>query len=328
MLTIMFMLTPSILANELVSYEKDGRVSPITQPEKLSEGELNIILKEIGLNNEIISNLPRNDKEAIAAKGGKVADLEIKNAKRYYVTLDGEKIEYTEENLNKIVEQKEKDVKEYNTLTGESLTVSDLGGNHLLRIGERQGITPMRSLPNYGYNMVINGKLELVQQVIYLGSTSTQYRYLVVSNAAWNGSPLNTKQDVMASAWDVEGVATANTFAANWFQQKEVADGKGGTTWINESKQLQADPDSNKAYGHGVKFTLGEGDFQNIHMEREIRVSKNYTGHPAYIQTKYFHKYGSIGSVGINIGPASVSFSGANLGDVTLVEYSYDYGDM
>ncbi|MCM3673042.1 hypothetical protein M3699_03910 [Peribacillus simplex] len=103
-----------------------------------------------------------------------------------------------------------------------------------------------------------------------------------------------------------------------------MADGKGGTTWVSSNKALSMT--SPQAYGHGVKFGLRGGDFQNINMQREMRASKKLAGDPAYLVAKYHHTHLTLSGISISIGIVSVDLEGSS-GDQTIIEYSYYYGD-
>ncbi|MFJ7747497.1 hypothetical protein [Peribacillus sp. NPDC097295] len=176
----------------------------------------------------------------------------------------------------------------------------------------------MAALPQDGIKIKVKGDMELTQQVIYLGSTSTQYKYLFVSNAHSNDKPLSTKTDVLGSAWSEEAVAKADSFSGFWDQGKEIADGKGGTTWTFDDKMLSMK--SPKSYGHYVTIKLGGGDYQNINMRREVRVGKSKKGEPAYVKTT---------CVSASIGPVSVDIPRKWLqsGYETYVEYSFTFGN-
>lgn len=326
LLTFSFTTSP-VFASEsqkaTINYEEDGRVKPVKNADSLPEQELDKVVEAIGIEESIMESMTKDEKVALAEKGGKAIDLEIVGEqKTYYRSLDGSRIEYTDENQDIIKKKKLEDVKKYNELTGESLTLADIDPT------AQPIIQPLGYLPGGGYNVKTNGKLELAQQVVYLGQTSTQYKYLYVSNAFWNGKPFNTKKDIMATAWDVDAVATANTFQGHWYQAQAAADGNGGIRWLYEEKTLEMkDP---KAYGHYVTLTLGDGEYQNINMSREVRVAKDKVGHPAYVVTKYFHLYWDLGNISVNIGPASIDIPRTWLavnGDETVVEYSYNYGD-
>lgn len=308
-----------------IYYESDGRVKPIENAQVLSENQLDDVLDAIGIEKTVAESMSIEEKIGLASQGGKALNInKVAERKTFYKSLDGTKIEYTENNEDLIAKKKLDDLNKYNELTGQSLTIADIQSNN----GGNQDINTMAALPNNGLQIKTTGDLQVVQQVVYLGSTTTQYRYLYASTARWNKTPFNTKTDILGTAWNADAVATANSFSGNFYQEQEVADGKGGTTWLTENKNLSmADP---KSYGHYVKTNLGNGSLQEIHMNREVRVAKDKKGHPAYVLTKYFHTYYNIGgSISASIGPVSVEVSPdwLSAGDETYVEYSYSYGD-
>ncbi|MDF2701016.1 MAG: hypothetical protein K0Q49_2580 [Haloplasmataceae bacterium] len=332
----------NVKTSSIIKYEKDGRVSGVKNAQKLSDQDLSNVMSAIGFKKEITKSLSRSEKINIVKKGGKTVDLKIKSVKKVYVSLEGKQIEYNEMNKQLIKEQKLKDVKRYNELTGENKSVLELPGEEPLKIngeienssafmdayGVPSATTATGVLPNYGIADVTNGDLYLSQQVNYLGTDSAgNLDYKLISVANWMGHPASTKTDGFATVFDQKATPKANTFDSRWSQDKEIADGMGGTTWIQENKILQADPDAFSVYGHGVKVPLGEGDYQMANMSREVLVNTAYLGHPAYVLTKYHHTYGTITGLGINIGPVSISFSGT-WGDDTMVEYGYVYGDV
>lgn len=330
LLGLILLLSVSISPKEIyadtlnIQYEDDNRVKPIKNADTLTEPQLDKVLDAIGIDNELVENISTEEKIDLASQGGKTIVInKIGEIKTFYKSLDGSKIEYNSDNQEIIYKKKLEDLATYNKVTGDSLTLEDFQP-----IKQSNDITTLAALPNNGFNVKNSGKLELAQQVIYLGSTSTQYRYTYISNANWNGKPLNTKTDVLASAWDNGAVATANTFTGQWWQDKLIADGKGGTTGIYEEKKLSmlgAQP-----YGQYTRIKLGDGDFQGINMTREVRVAKSKKGHPAYTVTKYFHTYYDLGtSISVTIGPASINIPDdwTSAGDETYVEYSYTYGD-
>ncbi|MGE1166356.1 hypothetical protein ACQJ0Y_24650 [Peribacillus simplex] len=320
-LLVFFLVQNPILAEEtdksIIKYEKDGRVKPIPEANTLSEKDLNNVLEEIGVHNDVTSNLSKSEKENIAEKGGKAIDFQVESVKTYYTSFDGTRIEYTKKNLEKIKKQKVKDLKTYNKKTGKNSSILTIEPTVM---PTDSNISTMALKDK----VKIKGKLEFAQQVIYLGSTKTAYKYLINTNAAWNGNPWNQKTDAMGVAWDKGGVAKADTFQGTYYQSTEVADGKGGSKWIDNTKTLKmASP---QAYGHGVKFKLRGGDFQNINMSREIRASKKLAGDPAYLIAKYHHTHRNLGGFSISIGVVSVDIE-HSAGDQTVIEYSYYYGN-
>ncbi|PWW17078.1 hypothetical protein DFO73_1328 [Cytobacillus oceanisediminis] len=313
-----------------IEYEKDGRVKGFKNAENMSDKALNEVLEKIGLTEESIETLSKREKVDIVKRGGKAIDLQVKSAKTYYVSLDGSRTEYTEQNEEIIKEKKLADLKKYNEMTGDSKSILELSGPEPLMINESQdmvtasttatgALPPIKTEPN--------GDLEIWQQVLYLGPWDGHMNYKYISNASWYDAPFNTKTDAFATAFDTFAVAKADSFQANWFQDQAVPDGNGGITYITEEKQLSADTDSFKLYGHGVKVKIGEGSYQNISMSREVLVGTSHIGDPAYILTKYHHTYGTITGLAINIGPAAISFEGA-WGDDTILEFNYTYGDV
>ena len=227
--------------------------------------------------------------------------------------------------MNKITAAKLDDLETINEKTGKSLSIMDLpisGSDINDSTTNDNSIAPMAALPGNGYTDDNTGKLYYVQQVIYLGTSDSKYRYLYNTNAEWYVKPLNTKTDIIGVAWDEKAVAQANTFKGTHYNTIET-----GVGWLEETKNLSLkDP---KAYGYYVEFPLGEGSFQNINTQREVRVHTSYKNHPAYIVSKYFHKYYSIVGTSVSISPVSVNIPDSWLanGDLVEVEYSYDYGD-
>ncbi|GAA1386775.1 hypothetical protein [Peribacillus frigoritolerans] len=329
-LAFLFLLITALLPNgayadtNVINYEKDGRVKPVKNAELLSENQLDSVLDAIGLEEENLDDMSKKEKVYMASQGGKVVDEVEVEEKSYYVSLDGTKTEYTEENEELITQKKIEDLKTYNEATGESLEIENV---YPSKVKQNFGISLMAALPKDGIKTKIKGDLELTQQVIYLGSTSTQYKYSFVSNAHWNDTPLSTKTDILGSAWSEEAVAKADTFSGFWDQGKEIADGKGGTTWTFDDKKLSMK--SPKAYGQYVTVSLGGGDYQNINMSREVRVGKSKKGEPAYVQTTYFHTYTNISGLSASIGPVSVDIPSKWLqsGDEIYVEYSFTFGN-
>ncbi len=245
--------------------------------------------------------------------------------KTYYRSLNGEKIEYTNANEEKIKQQKEEDLEQYNKLTGENLKIEDFENFY----SEQDRIQPFAILPNNGFASVYNDKLNLNLQIRYLGSNATQYRYEYMAHAIWDNKPFNTKTDILGLTWSEDAVATDNTFSGYWYQEQLVADGLGGLTFISEDKNLSMkDP---KAYGHYVEFLLGYAQSQFINTSREVRVAKRKAGDPAYVLGKYFHTYYSLsGGFSASIGPMSIDIPDQWLGagDETIIEYSFTYGDV
>lgn len=328
--TSLFLMTTAFLPGgakaetDIISYEKDGRVKPVENASSLAENDLDEVLNAIGLEEENVDGLSKTEKVDLVSQGGKVVGEVEGEEKNYYVSLDGTKTEYTKQNEEIITQKKIEDLKTYNEATGESLKFDDV---YPSKAEQNPGISLMAALPGNGFKTKPKGDLDLTQQVVYLGSTSTQYKYLFNSFASWYDKPVNTKTDILGTAWSEDAVAKADSFQGYWEQGKEIADGKGGTKWITESKTLSMK--SPKAYGQYVSVKLGDGDYQNINMRREVRVSKSKKGDPAYVITTYFHTYTSITGVSAAIGPVSVDIPSKWLqsGDETYVEYSFSFGN-
>ncbi|MER3122355.1 hypothetical protein ABQG71_14255 [Bacillus altitudinis] len=250
--------------------------------------------------------------------------LEVVKSTTYYNSLDGERIEYNSENEKRIAKTKLKDIKKYKKLTGKSISYEDVGLKDNGDLGESDKIHTLSSLPPT--DPATNSKLLISQQVFYKGTSGTNYKYQYHSYAEWFKKPVNHKKDAFAVAWDTSAVPLSGAFEGDWQQQKAVADGKGGLTHVTEDKQLSADTDSYKNYGHGVSLSPGYGDTQFITMDRDVLVPTSKKGDPANIITKYHHTYATINGISISVGPASISFSDS-WGDDLVTEYSFVYGD-
>ncbi|MGM0887584.1 MAG: hypothetical protein ACQEW5_11600 [Bacillota bacterium] len=63
-LLVFFLVQNPILAEEtdksIIKYEKEGRVKPIPEENTLSEKDLNNALEEIGVHNDVTSNLSKS----------------------------------------------------------------------------------------------------------------------------------------------------------------------------------------------------------------------------------------------------------------------------
>ncbi|WP_242300183.1 hypothetical protein [Bacillus cereus group sp. BfR-BA-01448] len=247
-----------------------------------------------------------------------VIDLKVVRSTTFYKSLSGKTIEYTPENLELINKTKLEDIKSYKKLTGIALTEEEVGITNTRNTLNRASLPPV--IP------VFEGKLMLVQQVLYKGTSGTNYKYQYRSVAEWHGNPLVHFTDVLASGWDSSAIPVANTFRGYWLQEQRVADGHGGTTLIREDKKLDADSDSFNGSGNAVKFSPGGGEYQVITMDRDILVPMSKAGDPANIITKYHHTYANLTGIAITIGPFAVNIS-STWGDDTTVEYSFNYGD-
>ncbi|TYS10242.1 hypothetical protein FZC70_09530 [Bacillus subtilis] len=251
-------------------------------------------------------------------------ELEVVKSTAYYNSLDGERIEYTPENEILIAKTKLEDIEKYKKLTGKSISYEEVGLKDTNNSEESGKIHTLSSLPPT--EPATNSKLLIAQQVFYKGTSGTNYKYQYHSYAEWFKTPVNHKKDAFATAWDTSAVPSSGTFKGYWQQQKAIADGKGGLTYVTEDKRLSADADSYKNYGHGVILSPGYGDTQFMTMDRDVLVPQSKKGDPANIITKYHHTYATINGVAISVGPAAISFSGS-WGDDLVTEYSFTYGD-
>lgn len=309
--------------NSFIKYEDDGRVKPIKEADLLTESQLDEAVDAIGIDTYVISDMSKEEKVKIASEGGLIVETTPVSTKTFYRSLDGTKIEYTQDNEDLIYQKKLDDLKKYNELTGESLKINDIQPE----TPNQGGIQAKSILPNNGFGSTTNGKLNLNLQVRYLGSNSTQYRYEYIGHAIW-GNPLNDKTDILGMAWSEDAVAVANTFSGSWYQEQLIADGNGGIDYIFDEKNLtMSDP---KSYGHYVKVNLGGADYQTITTSREVRVAKRKAGDPGYVIAKYHHTYYAIPGISASIGPISVDIPNnwLNAGDETYIEYSFTYGDV
>ncbi|MGG1247936.1 hypothetical protein [Bacillus spizizenii] len=248
-------------------------------------------------------------------------ELKVEKSTSYYNSLDGKQIEYTPENELLIAKTKMEDLEKFKKLTGKSLSYEDVGLNTK---GSSGSFTSLSSLPST--EPAIDSKLLITQQVFFKGTSGSNYKYQYHSYAEWFKTPVNHKKDAFATAWDTSAVPLSGTFNGYWQQQKAVADGRGGITYVTEDKNLSADADSYKNYGHGIILAPGYGDTQFMTMDRDVLVPQSKHGDPANIITKYHHTYATVEGVSISVGPASISFSGS-WGDDLVTEYSYRYGD-
>ncbi|MGM0940372.1 MAG: hypothetical protein ACQEWU_05290 [Bacillota bacterium] len=298
-----------------------------------------ILIPQVSFANEINGKLQELKKAEIIPNDG--VDLEVDYIKHYYKSINGEKIEYTKENKDRILKQKIKDLKKFNSkrLYGQKeltlrdigtgvapeFTVKETGNEAVIKMSPQEDKGVFGTLPPA--DREINGDLMLVQNVNYLRRSGNNYRYLYNSYAEWFSPPAVTTKDAFASAWDVDAVGINGSFDSQLYMYSS---GVGpNNPGYEETVNLEPDPDEHAVYGNGVEFNIDHHESITVYMNREISVSGRKVGDPASIVTKYHHTTfnNPIGSIGINLGPSSVTFDGFDGGDVTYVGYNYKYGD-
>ncbi|WP_337970233.1 hypothetical protein [Virgibacillus salexigens] len=263
-------------------------------------------------------------------KGDSVNSLKVKDVSVYYQSLEGKQIEYTEENKELIAEQKQKDLEKFNserlsTFSTYDVTLQDLGSNEVPEVNIEKNdkyISTSIKTPNsneiikpFGSESETDNNLTITQGATYTGKSGSNYEYLYASVAEWTSSPSVFFTDGFASAWDETPVPKANSFSASWMGYSPRTGERTGSISPHESL----------IYGNSLKKAPGSYAYQNMVMNRIVRVSDDNYGDPALIITEYFHTFGAI-NLGINLGVATINFENG-WGNKVRVEYGYEYGD-
>ncbi|WP_062323075.1 hypothetical protein [Halolactibacillus sp. JCM 19043] len=261
-------------------------------------------------------------------------ELEVKSVKSYYLSPDGTQIEYTDDNMTKITNAKINDFAKIsnNTLPfqksdNKSLphyTISENIDGNTVEIKREPLINTMSLDPVYE----INGRLALGINVFYVREEGDNYEYMYESSATWSPHPLLTLKDSLVTTWDYDAKAKANTFIGsktNWNTPTDTP------IYYDPYVRLDPVPSEFTTYGHGVHANLEPFELQTITTTRNVYVHKNHAGSKGSIIVKYFHSHFPTLSAGISfsLGPGTIEFEPGflNLGDVTMVEYNYTYGD-
>lgn len=329
--------TKTQAANEFaIQKNKDGRIKPISNADSLTKLQLDEVMKAMGMSKDFISNSSKEDKIKLAKEGGKSVKLRVKNIKKFYTSITGETIEYTEENLEKIKNQKLRDIELYKRKTGKNISIMELGDNKPFTFNSSNIKTNSYSLNSTVSNPTLpgpeveeNGSLTLNTYVIFKEQSGVNLIYEYYSGAYWSETPIFTiVEDALATAFDIGAKGSANSFQGSMATTSYLPDGNGGIRADFRTQKLDYDIESFSGYGHGVKIPLTGNDEHVISMSREVSVPLSSKGQLGEVITKYHHSHLDLDGVfGIAIGPLSITFPGSSGTDYSI-EYEYKYGDV
>lgn len=281
----------------------DGRISPIEKSIELSEDDLNLVLEEIGYDQKSIQSWSLEQKQLLASKGGKVVDSELVSLKREYISKDGETHKITPNNISEVRDFQLEDLKKIGVEGVETEQYN------VLEEGKETSSTYSNLYANNGYKE--DGIWSSLISVVYLGETSTQYKYELVVDYHWKKHPRAANRDSVGLYWGDIAQPVANTHAG---VHAALYDG----TWLNSSHDI----DLSSTQGITSSFYLYSPNLATTPIKQtgmllqDIMVSKRYSNHQLAISGKYIHPW-TVANLSLSVGFNGFSISGTTeLADV------------
>ncbi|RBP67360.1 hypothetical protein DES36_10459 [Alkalibaculum bacchi] len=271
---------------------KGGRVAPIKNKD-IQEEHLDLILQKIGYPNESVKRWNVEKKRQLASYGGKVVDTQLSEFKHEYVSKDGKAYEVTSSNKDEIRKKQLDDLKQLGVRTDEQDKYNIIKENESL----------LSTTQSNGENQ--DGKWSAMIIVADIGETTKQYKYVVLMDYYWDGTPNVSFGDNAGLSWEPFGQPVANTAI-------------GVHSWEYLGAILTSYHDLNLSSNSGVTssfwyHTNTEIPYHIGYLLEEINVSKNYTGEQLTISAAYTHPWVpndwsiSVGEGGLSLG-GSIGF--------------------
>lgn len=164
----------------------DGRVKGFESVKNLNELQKTDILKEMKFTTEEIEKFPSTIVDQIISEGGVKVQLDQKNLKHIYTSLDGTDYIVNEETKDIVAKIKEADMEK---LKGSSSVGTLAMGDH------SEGIF-------YGYgNLIYHGKV----------NNNLEYKYSYVTNFDWSQPPFFAVKDKVVVAYETNATRTGAT---------------------------------------------------------------------------------------------------------------------
>ncbi|MBW5468909.1 hypothetical protein GPJ61_13670 [Brevibacillus formosus] len=271
---------------------EDGRISPVSFAEELTEGQLENILVEMGFSKDEISEMGIELKKRLVSDGGKRvkttpvhATYSIGDGKNE-VTFEGESIDEIKEQLK-----------------------SDKKSGHFKTANWDKDEAPW------------HGK----SYVTWAGLTGNgkEFKYNFYVEFEWDKTPFQKMTDHFALYWGDKGTKYPS---GDWavVQGLQHDDHYGGGKWVT----LPVATEQSNLVGTDWSFRWNDAPiaykFRGTGHE-EIRIPVSKVGETYTFATAYFHPWWT-NDVAINLGPVAISFTD-DAGDKWTWDESFEIGD-
>ncbi|MGO1469436.1 MAG: hypothetical protein ACTHW2_05380 [Tissierella sp.] len=271
----------------------DGRVAPRKSSIEISEENLDTILKKIGYDENIINSWDIARKRNFVNKGGKVVDTELVSLEHNYISKDGKKHKVTSNNLSRIQKIQLSDLKSIG-IEGE-----EAKKHNLLKEDKAR-----KSFETFGYKVVGDWFGQI--SVLYLGETSTQYKFGITVDYNWDKNPAARNTDSVGLFWGNIAQPLAGTHSG---KHAALISGRG---WVTNNHEI----DVASTLGVRSQFKLNRSTWGGVptkqmgFLEQSVNVNKSRAGQKLAISGKYVHPWIPSG-IGISIGAGGLSIDGA-----------------
>lgn len=269
---------------------EDGRVLPVKNAKNLTTKQLDIVLRNMEMDDDLISNMPLAVKQHFVSTGG-VAVPVTTEKKEYFRTSDGKRILVTEENKDEIDKIKQEEIAKLSKIEGLEFTT----------FGENLGSDASGDFRGYS-------------ALTYLGKTSGEFQYQYADWFHYDADVTYRTTDKIARAWQDHTVSVkrhgfGQWVVNGWYNDLSISTHhNGGTTGSYAAIKLPSSSLFDKAYGYY---------YDNVNINKSV--AKNTTGKWV---VKYAHPW-TILSPSVTIGAVSLEFS-SYLGNEWEWESSFD----
>ncbi|MCR6111769.1 hypothetical protein HXA35_15580 [Bacillus sp. A301a_S52] len=282
-------------SGKTITFEDDGRVSPIPNTDELDETELDQILTLIGYDESYIQNMPLKIKELYASYGGKRVDGEISDFTHTYVSGD-ESYEVTPHNKEEIREKQIEDLQEYNLSENDINSYNLVDSGNVLSNSNCDSGTPQGVCSDGIWNARMNA--------VKVGDRGAQAEYMISMNFEWEETPNMTFTDKAGMHWGSYG----QPIAGSSYGEIAYYDTSAGEYHYDS---LSLDVGSNYGIGTSFKFwdplvyrSDRQGYFHDI-----IRISKSdHQFDSLSVSGRYVHPWTP--GISLSIARGGISLSG------------------
>ncbi|XEC93725.1 hypothetical protein AB6A23_20565 [Paenibacillus tarimensis] len=287
-------VTKRIAVDSTLTIEKaaDGRILPVKNAKKLSDTQLNTILKHMKVNDDLISKMPLEVKQHFVSKGGVSVPITSKQ-KEYFYTSDGKRLLVTDENREEINKIKQQEAAKLNNSV-QANNFSALSGPDLGSDGD--------------------GTFSGFSNLQYIGETDKEKEYTYAEWFFYNKNVNYHYTDKIAHAWQSHTKSIARSGSAQYYlfdkfhEMTVTTSHEGSVTGSSASIKLPQ--------------TFFESMFGLFY--DDVRIPKTESGYTGKWVVKYAHPWTTV-TPSVTIGPIGISFS-TFLGNVFEWENTFTIG--
>lgn len=276
----------------------DGRVAPVADVSRLSNQQIDKVLREMKVKDEEIKKFPSEFKKLLVSRGGVKVELN-QTLKEYYHSLDGKVYLVTDENRAEIDAIIAKDQETNTQKSGEINpvsaptaltnirkwrgTVSAMSasvGSKSARWGKNSGAISNMSIP---VGSKSDGKWSASSILFYAGKSynATEFLYDLYSQYNWTSMPNYYWTDTIAHAWDYNISSEAGSSGAHNWQ-----DNYNSSKYYQESMSIKKEIGGTKG-DLDLKYSWDQ--YGALHDRLHIPIT--YKGHYKQTISKYYHPY-------------------------------------